>query len=207
MTLEELEAKVKVLENSIRTLQDIEEIKKLQRIYGFYLEHWMWQEILDLFSDSPDISVEFSNSGVYVGKEGVKGYFYKEKVTPDTLHEMMQIGGVVDIDPDGKTAKGRWYGWGLMAIPTGGGVWAGYNNGIYECEYVKENGKWKFKKIHWFRIFACPYSEGWVKNPVTNIDFPHIADRPKPDLPTTVHKPYPSGFIFPFHYKHPITGK
>ena len=26
----------------------------------------------------------------------------------------MPISGIVDVDPDGKTAKGRWYGFGLM---------------------------------------------------------------------------------------------
>jgi len=206
-TLEELETKLKTLGDSIRTLEDIEEIKKLQRIYGYYVEHWMYQEIVDLFSDGPDVSVEFSNSGVFLGKEGVKRYFRHPIATPEFLHLVMQNGGVVDVDPDSKTAKGRWYGLGFVALPREGGTYAGYNNGIYECEYVKENGKWKFKKIHWSRIFACPYAEGWVKNPLIAPVQDTPSEERKPDLPTTVHKPYPSGYIVPFHYKHPITEK
>lgn len=53
MKVEELEAKVKTLENQLRTLQDIEEIKTLQRAYGYYLEHWMASEIVDLFRTVP----------------------------------------------------------------------------------------------------------------------------------------------------------
>jgi hypothetical protein len=46
MTIKELEARIKTLEEivksqavEIRALKDIEEIKKLQRAYGYYLEH------------------------------------------------------------------------------------------------------------------------------------------------------------------------
>ena len=53
MTIKELEAKVKVMEKDLRILQDMEEIKKLQRAYGYYLEHWMAEEIIPLFSDNP----------------------------------------------------------------------------------------------------------------------------------------------------------
>ena len=88
------------------------------------------------------------------------------------------------------------------------GIWQGYNNGLYECEYVKEDGKWKFKKIHWNRIFLATYSEGWVK-PERQVKGDPLS-RPgkyQPDLPTTTHNPYPSGVTVPFHYQHPITGK
>ena len=48
-TLEALEAQVKSLANEVRTLKDIESIRNLQKAYGYYLEHWMSQEIIDLF--------------------------------------------------------------------------------------------------------------------------------------------------------------
>jgi hypothetical protein len=50
MTVEELEAEAKALRTKIRTLDDIEEIKKLQRAYGFYLEHWMAEDLIDLYA-------------------------------------------------------------------------------------------------------------------------------------------------------------
>jgi hypothetical protein len=208
--LKALERKNKILEKKLRVIEDVEAIQRLQKIYGYYLEHWMSQEIVDLFSDAPDISLELSVSGVFVGKESVRRYFFNTKPTPEFLHQMMQIGGVIDVAPNGKTAKGRWYGWGLMALPRGEGVWQGFNNGIYECEYVKENGKWKFKKIHWNRIFLSPYHEGWVapaRQAKGALDALSQMLRAKPDLPTTVHQPYPSGYVVPFHYKHPVTGK
>ncbi len=213
MSLKELEAKVKSLEDSFRTLQDVQEIKKLHSIYAFYLEHWMAEEVIALFSDGPDVSVELSDSGVFLGKEGVKRYFGATKPTAEYMHLVMQIDGVIDVAPDGKTAKGRWYGLGFMAIPRDEGVHAGWNVGIYTCEYVKDDGKWKFKKLHWYRIFSAPYHEGWVKperlvkTAMSSINRETAYNTRKPDLPTSVHKPYPSGYVVPFHYKHPITGK
>ena len=203
MAPQELEKRLKTLEDSVRTVQDIEEIKNLQKIYGYYLEHWQWEEIVELFSDSPDTSVE-AGTGVFLGKESVKRFYShgREKVPPEYLHLMPQVNDVVHIDADGKTAKGRWYGFGALATLIDGETRALWHSGIYENEYVKEGGKWKFKILHWSLIFHCPYEDGWVKTPV-----PVSREDHKPDQPTTTYKPYPSGYIFPYHFKNPVTGK
>ena len=82
MKQEGLEAKVKTLseaisrlEASLTRMQDIEDIKKLQRAYGYYLEHWQEEEIVELFSHSPDVSVEMNDSGLYKGYEAIKQHF------------------------------------------------------------------------------------------------------------------------------------
>jgi hypothetical protein len=64
MDLEELEKRVTLLE-------DIQEIENLQRIYGYYFDNCMFQEVIDLFSDNTE-SVEITDHGVFKGKEGVK---------------------------------------------------------------------------------------------------------------------------------------
>src|SRR4030042_7114150 len=135
MKAEETEARIKKLENQVRELQtllDIEEIKKLQRAYGYYLEHWMAKEIVDLFSDSPDVALEFPwNEGTYLGKESVKRYYEgRFKPSPEFLHQLMQLCPIIDVAPDGKTAKGRWYGCGAVSTPHGGKVSQVLMNGI-----------------------------------------------------------------------------
>jgi hypothetical protein len=217
MTVEELEAKIRVLENQVRTLQDIEEIKKLQRAFGFYLEHWMAEDIIDLFADGPDSTLSIA-AGQFRGKENIArlcrrgnpdGEFRKD-ARPEYLHQVMQLSGVVDVDPDGRTARGRWYGFGANALPAEGGVVPGWMNGVYENEYVKESGKWKFKKVRWCMTFNAPYTESWVE-PTRRVS-------KKPESPyrtTSGFAPdgppeetlYPSGFVCPFHYKNPVTGK
>lgn len=74
MTVEELEPKVKTMEEKVRILEDTEEIKKLQRTYGFYLEHWMTEDIIDLFADGPETWLLVA-AGHHIGKESIRGFF------------------------------------------------------------------------------------------------------------------------------------
>ena len=195
MTLEELEARLK-------NLEDVEAINRLQRAYGYYLVHWEGQQLADLFSDAPDVTLGAGDGGVvFSGQEDVKKFFKRVGDPPELLHGLMQLSGIVDVDPGGKTAKGRWFGFGPLAIPRDGVVKAIWGFGLYENEYVKENGRWKIKKLHYDNIMTTPYEDGWVKTPTTPVFGP---DNPKPN---SFDKPYPSGFILPYHYKNPGSGK
>jgi hypothetical protein len=127
----------------------------------------------------------------------------------------MQLSGIVDVEPGGKTAKGRWYGFGpqaksMVGMVEGaaeGVVRALWVFGVYENEYVKEDGKWKFKKIFYSPIFDTPYEDGWVKTPEAPLPY-RRRDGPEPKPSTsTGYKPYPSGYVFPYHYKNPVSGK
>lgn len=206
MNLQQIEAKIKTLENSITRLNDIEEIKKLQYAYCYYLEHGMWKEVIDLFSDNTE-SIETSGTGVYLGKEGVRKHFSPGKLFPEFLHVILSINGIIDVDQSGETAQGRWYGLGFLTFSITGKIRPVLALGIYENEFVKENRKWKFKKLHFYNIFHTPYEDGWVKTPSIIASLDHLRNLPEPDRPCTVEKPYPSGYIVPFHYKHPISGK
>jgi hypothetical protein len=95
MNAKETEAKIKELKKKVAVLEDIESIQKLQKLYGFYLEHWMYEEIIDCFSDSPDAVLNLV-AGIYYGKEGIRRYFSGEKARtdPELLHTMQP--GVVD---------------------------------------------------------------------------------------------------------------
>jgi hypothetical protein len=198
----ESDMKLEELETKIQRLEDIEAIKKLQSAYGYYLEHWDGQQIVDLFSNSPDASMD-AGRGAYVGQERIREFFIRGGMGSDFLHVMMQIAGIVDVDPDGKTAKGRWYGFGCLAVPEERKVSAVWSVGCYENEYVKEDGKWKFKKVLWNSIFRTPYEDGWVKTPKVEVDFSNKSW----GAPSSRDKSYPSGYQFPYHYKNPVTGK
>jgi hypothetical protein len=207
-TLEELQAR-------ITRLDDVKQIEKLQRIYGYYQDYGEWLKIVDLFTDN-DPSVEEADRGVYKGKEGVKRYFVDllgggpdARQRPGWLSILFQLQGVVTVNPDGRTAKGRWYGMGMEAKPTvslhEGELRQTWIHGIYENEYVKEDGKWKLKKLFFNLVFRTPYEDGWLKAPVVGQYGPDKVI--KPDAPPTAYSPYPSGYHLPFSFKHPITGK
>jgi hypothetical protein len=208
MNVKELEARVKVLEYQVRTLNDIEEIKTLQKAYGYYLEHWMSQEIIDLFSDDPDVSLTLAQ-GTYFGKKRIAEYFNRMKdPNPEFLHQVMQLSGIVNVDREGTTAKGRWYGFGAVASPSDKGVKQYFMSGIYGCEYVKQNGVWNIKRLRFDAAYTATPAGGWVApERLVPTDTLAALTGPQADVPRTFSPRYPSGYVFPFHYKHPVTGK
>lgn len=218
---EDLQAEVKALKETVQKLEarlviqeDIEAIKKLQRSYGYYLEHWEERQLAALFSKSEDVTIEINGSGEFKGQQGVRELFSFEdhytafqgskKAPPEYLHILIPICGIVDVDPDGKTAKGRWYGSFKGALRREGELRALIGCGIWENEYIKEDGVWKILKLLFSDIISSPLDEGWVKTPFMN-------NPPATIRPASVRlknwEPYPSGFIFPYHYKNPVSGE
>ena len=207
-TLAELEAR-------LTRLSDIKEIQKLQHIYGYYQDYCEWQKIVDLFTDNGP-SVEEADRGVYRGKEGVRRYYIEllgggpsKPIKPGYLGIMFQLQGVITVNPDGKSAKARWYGMGMEAKPTvtihEGELRQTWIHGIYENEYVKEDGLWKLKKLYFNLVFRTPFEMGWLKVPVIGQNGPDTVI--KPDAAPTAYHPYPSGYRLPVSFKHPITGQ
>jgi hypothetical protein len=205
-----LEAEVKVLkkqvkdrDKQIRTLQDIEDIKRLQCAYGYYLERWMSDEIIDCFSNSPEVSGTFVE-GTYNGPEGIRRYFGKGRVMPlEFLHLVMQVSPVITVAKDGKTAHGRWYGYGTILSRFTTPLDPTYMIVIYEMDYIKEDGTWKILKLRLNMHYA--YTSGRNPPPAPSGDAPRI--KLSPDIWSENDTQYPSGYIYPFHYKHPVTGK
>jgi hypothetical protein len=81
----DLEARIKVLEDHLRTTRDIQEIERLQRIYGYYLEHWMAREIIDLFADGTDTGLEWPE-GKYNGRSGIRSARRRMRSDNDQRH-------------------------------------------------------------------------------------------------------------------------
>lgn len=213
-------SELKLQEREIQRLKDIEEIKRLTSAYAFYLEHVMYDELADMWCDGPEAELEWIGSGTYRGKDTIRKLWSSLPGaaglgTPILLHIGMRLNPVIDVAPDGLTAQGRWNTLGLGLLPMGETKKVSHiaGIGIDENDYVKENGVWKFK------IMRHGEMAGWdaaVLGPpdlfATMEDLmadQHAQDYPwsekfGPDAPACE---YPGGYILPFHYKHPVTGK
>ena len=231
MTTEAMEARIKALEEKLEAqekkvtlLEDIETIKRLQKAYNYYVEHMLGDAIIDCFSDSKDVVLKWLE-GTWLGKEGVRKYFARVASGEGPAgfsHQLIPSAGLITVDPDGKQAKGRWYVIGGVFISDKGEVKGGsIVNGIYEMGYIKEEGIWKILSIHWVIPWGVRIPEGWnmpenlgrmlVKGrgaaPQNEGDGPR-PPMPVPDIPVDPEDlRYVSGYIFPFHFKHPVTGK
>ncbi len=217
MADKDLEARVAALEKELQRLKDIEAIRKLEHAYSFYLVMWMPDEIMDLFSWRDDTTLEWPE-GTFYGKDGLKRFFgnINPNKDPEFMHQMMHLSDVIDIAGDGKTGQGRWWGFGAMALPMGDmGVNQALACGIYENDFIKEDGVWKLWKIKWVPVYSGTPARGWVKEervarprPPREGEEMRLPEWWQSDKPAKgIDYGYPSGYILPFHFPHPVTGK
>ncbi|HLY78315.1 MAG TPA: nuclear transport factor 2 family protein, partial [Caulobacteraceae bacterium] len=160
MTLDEevaaLRETVAALANRLGMLEDAAQIRALQYKYSYYMDKFMFDEIVDLFAE--DAELRFMG-GIFRGKAGARrlyggGSGLKGPVD-GILFDHHQIQDIVDVAPDRKRA------WGRFRTFMQGGVhethpspppnipsqfWEG---GVYENEYVKDAGVWKFKVFNY----------------------------------------------------------
>ena len=146
MTLEELEKRIK-------TLEDIEEIKQLQGHYVNCLIQVDWDGVIDCFSDNGVVDL---HAGMARGKKEMEELF---KVKIARVHIGMEGEFAVHpiISVDGDRAKGSWLLYIQFVphkleykpeiIPTNDAP--DWQQGFYEMEYVRENGKWKISLLKW----------------------------------------------------------
>jgi hypothetical protein len=203
-----LKKQVKEKDARILALEDIEAIKKLQCAYGYYLEHWMGEEIIDCFSKNPGVSATFVE-GTYKGPEGIRKYFGRmQETSPEFMHQVMQVSPLVTLAEDGQTAKGRWYGYGAVAMPAGKGARQMYMSVVYEMDYIKEEGVWKIYRLELMMHYAYSPDKGWVSpEKLKAAEIPKEPMKLNPDEWAKYDTGYPSGFILPHSFKHPVTGK
>ncbi|OGO30544.1 MAG: hypothetical protein A2Z29_11235 [Chloroflexi bacterium RBG_16_56_11] len=200
-----LRKQVEDRDRQLQTLQDIEDIKRLQCAYGYYLEHWMAEEIIDCFSNRPEVSATFVE-GTYTGPEGIRRYFKPGRVVPpEFLHMVLQVSPVITVAPDGARARGRWYGYGNVLSRYTVPLDHAYMAVIYEMDYIKEDGVWKILIFRLLMHYA--YTSG--RTPQGPPETGEGRERPtlSPDVWAEYDTEYPSGYIYPFHFVHPVTGQ
>ena len=139
MNLEELEKRV-------RAIEDIEEIKIMHREYMSCHDNLQFEKALDYFTE--DAEVEVRSSGVMKGRENYSKIFLGTLAQRKERHDGHLVGQPV-ITIDGDTARGRWIVYMFFSVPT-----IEWVQGRHDCEYIKENGKWKFSKLKFVRTLA-----------------------------------------------------
>jgi hypothetical protein len=203
-TTESVDATLRALERRVGLLEDVAQLERLNSIYGYYLAHLQWDDLTGIFS--PTGTIEIAMRGVYAGAASVRRNLnLYGQATDDQFglqHNHMQFQPVITLAPDGQSAKMRSRALSIM------GQWERYSQwmgGVYENEYIKEDGVWKIKSDQVFNTYFVPYTVGFKD--VQPRPPPGITAANPPDAPPTLpFEMYPSAFLPPFHYAHPVTG-
>lgn len=204
-----LDSQIDALDAQVARLEGARAVKKLQRAFGYYVDRGLWDDAADLFADKG--TIEIGLDGVYVGRQRIHDYLMKLHGDQDgliygQLNEWVTLQPVIDVAPDGLTAKARWRDLGMLGQYKKHAEW---RDGIYENEYVKDGGIWKIRSLHLFVNFVAPYEKGWARlKPGEGLTRSETSRAMPPDRPPTmVYKAFPDAQLPPFHAPNPVTGK
>ena len=199
-SLSQLRADVEALGERVERLEDVSELERLQRAYGYYVDKSQYYDVADLFAQ--DATLEIGGRGVFVGKQ--RAFEYVSGLGPSMapvrgiMFNHQQFQPITTLSEDGETASMRLSAF-VMAVAQWGDV-------TYENTYVKEDGVWRIKTLFAPFNMYTDYVAGWAENA-------RPANRPEsfgapPDLPpSVVTLNYPGFYNAPFHYPNPVTGR
>ena len=171
MTQQELEARIAALEARMSVTEEIEDIKRLMALYEECHDSLeRTEEEVALFTEDGKFVITFSGEdvgkqdsflGAWEGKEGLRKLF--SKANPKTLSYVAHHITNPSITVEGEKANGKWYLICCLTRLTPEGPVAVWQQGTYDNDFVKIDGKWKIRVMRFNWNFHTPHEDGWAK--------------------------------------------
>ncbi|MPT47733.1 MAG: nuclear transport factor 2 family protein [Sphingobium sp.] len=221
-----LEEQIASLNRRLTIREDELDIRKLQHLYGYLIDKCMYDEVVELFAD--DAQVHFFG-GVWRGKDSIRRLYvdrFRKRFTHDNngpidgfLLDHPQLQDLITINEDGITARnrcrsmmqaGRHKDYCDPGNPAAANPRQWWEGGVYENQYKKVDGKWRFLVLNYFPHWHADFKEGWAYTESEFVPFfreTYPTDPEGPDELSEGHWLWPTHKLVPFHMKHPITGK
>jgi len=198
-------------------------IRRLHHAYGYFMDYCWYDDVISLFSS--DGEAVFL-SGVYKGHQSLERLYKDFLGQAYTGGEQGPLNGfladhflmqdLITVGPDATTAKMR--GRALLVLGSHESRQNRppqlpdqvYEAGLYENEYVLEDGVWKISRLEYALQWQALYDKGWAH---TETDLPPAVPL-YPESPIgpdfrieTTRDVWPKRSVFGFHYLHPVTGQ
>jgi len=184
----------------VARLADREAIEALISAYGYCLDKQLWDALAALFAE--DATMEISQRGVYAGRASIRRaleLFGSEGIKPGHLHNHMQMQPVIHIAADGRRGWARSRAFSQLGVYERAGLWMG---GVYENEFVKQDGVWRFRTDHVYTTFFADHARGWSEGARAAAQ---VSEKIPPDRPPSErYEAFPGAHVPPFHYPHPL---
>jgi len=173
-SLPALETRVDRLQARVESIESVRAIKRLQYAYGHYVELGLWNDFADLFTED---AVTNYQQGAR-GKDAVRKLFFEQVgqgklgLAEGRIYPHILFQPVITLAPDGRSAKGRWR---ILAMLGGYGGSATWYSGVYENEYVLEDGVWKISVLHSEPKVTAAYTAAGWKDSGVHVPFHYTA--------------------------------
>lgn len=223
MTDDVLQQQVQDMAARLSRLEAEAAIRRLHHAYGYFMDYCLYDEVIDLFAEAGEAVFL---SGVYKGRASLErlyktflGHAYtggKEGPIHGFLADHFLMQDIISIGPDGTNAKMR--GRALLVLGSHESRENRppqlpdqvYEAGLYENDYVLEDGVWKIARLEYALQWQALYEKGWYG---TSTDLPPAVP-PYPESPIgpdflidATRRVWPERSAFEFHYANPVTGR
>ena len=164
----DLEKRIEALEFELERAKAYQECLNTIDKYTYYFNVGMFDEIVALWADRPDSSVEMA-WGTYSGTDGIKrcylghhGSINMGKNGSFYIHSFATP--VLEVAADGKTARAVFFSPGVETPSPA------RNDGELEClwcwikygvDFIKIDGKWYIWHLSTYGWFMCDYYKSW----------------------------------------------
>jgi hypothetical protein len=155
------QARVDRLALEVERAQSVRAVKALQHSYAQFAQFGLWLDMASLFAEGAEL---VNGDKSIQGRAAIGDYFLKtlghgkQGLQAGEFRAQLAFRPLVNISADGQKAKGRWWEFSMFGRT---GISAEWAAGIYENEYMKEQGVWKISCLRYFPMFAGPYETGW----------------------------------------------
>ena len=182
-------ALIESLSARLQHVEDINAIQKVQSKYGHLLFTQRYERIFaETFAQQrDDVSVEFSDSGVYRGADSVRALyeaFSATRAIPGFFILHMTVNPYIEVAADGQSARSHW----LSPGATGSNTSAGWVWGPYYIDYIKEGGEWRILHSNLAPTFRTSFDTSWAE--ATDNGTVRGVIGVEPDAPSTLYQPY-----------------
>jgi SnoaL-like domain len=220
----DVESRLVALENRVGELEDINAIRRLHWAYGYYIDFNRARDAADLFAEDGEV---IFLSGIYKGRESVfrlygtwfQNFFLEgggEGPVDGFLLDHFQMQDIITVAPDCQTAKGRFRGMLFggshesRSFKPEGLPLQFMEAGIYENDYVREDGVWKIKRLDYMMQWQGDYEKGWSKT-VSHLQpldtcYPENPIGPDEIRAGDIRRTWPFRHDVPMHFAHPKFG-
>lgn len=218
-----LQRQISAMATRLERLEAESAIRRLHHAYGYFMDYCWYDEVIDLFaSDGEAVFL----SGVYKGRASLQRLyktFLGQAYTGGEAgpvygfladHLLMQ--DVITLSEDGERAKMR--GRALLVLGSHESRQNAppqlpqqvYEAGMYENDYVLEDGVWKIQRLEYALQWQALYDKGWAH---TKTDLPpQVPAFPEspigPDfMIESARKVWPERSAMEMHFANPVTGR
>lgn len=190
------------IESQVSLMNDQDQVRNLQNIYGYYIDRKMWDDVTDLFA--ADGVLEIAGVGVYKGVAGIRRALERDGpvgLQRGQVNDHLQFHTIVTVEPGGAEAMARGLDLGMLTPQVGEAYWS---EAVFLNRFVKEAGVWMIREMRLFPRMKADYYEGWAKSAIVN---PAPGPGAAPDQPSALTSAQARSAIPAFVFPNMATGK